>query len=54
MPLAGKQTGPEGAQPEVGGGGGLGDHGGVVHGLLGCRGKRKRMGGALKAMEDWG
>lgn len=48
MPLAGKQTGPQGAEPEGGGGGG--DRGGVVSGLrLAAGGKKKGMGGARRA-----
>lgn len=47
MPLAGKQTGPQGAEPE--GGGGRRDRGGVVRGLWLAAGGEKGMGGARQA-----
>lgn len=40
MPLAGKQTGPQGAEPE--GGGGRGNCGGVVSGLRLAAGRKRR------------
>lgn len=52
MPLAGKQTGPQGAEPE--GGGGRGDHGGVVSGLRLAAGGKEGDGRCSASKGDWG